>query len=122
MPPCFLPQGFTGYPLIHVSHVEPGRLPPPPSSKPHDAQPPPAHGGGDGGPGAGFVTITLCRAETPATPRGGQDIVLMVEGGEEEARRWTQMLKRAAHEVRKKFRLGWNDARGKRWTLHVDHV
>lgn len=105
LPSCLLPQSFTGYPLIHVSHVEPGRLPPPPSSKPHDAaadaHPPPAHGGGDGGPGAGFVTITLCRAETPATPRGGQDIVLMVDGGEKGARRWTQILERAAHEVRR---------------------
>jgi hypothetical protein len=91
--PTYLPiQGYTGYPLIHVSHVEPGRLP---SSRLQEAE--------EGGQplvygGAGFVTITLSRAEVKVAPGSGHDIVLMV-ASEEEARRWTQVLKRAAHEA-----------------------
>lgn len=88
------PQGFHGYPLVHVSHVEPGRLP---LGRLHDAEDAIHTPHMDGGCG-GFVTITLSRAEVKATPGSGHDIVLMV-GGEEEATRWTQVLKRAAHEA-----------------------
>lgn len=50
------------------------------------------------GASGGFVTVTLSRAEVKAAPGSGHDLVLVV-GGEEEAKRWTQVLRRAAHEA-----------------------
>ncbi len=82
---------------MHVSHVEPGRLLP--SRLPDDT----AEGTTTTDPaaeaGAGFITITLSRVEVKVAPGSGHDVVLMVGGGAEEAKRWTQVLKRAAHEV-----------------------
>lgn len=95
-------QGFTGYPLIHVSHVEPARLllSRLQDGDEEDVVAPPTHGGNGGNDsGAGFVTITLSRAEVKVAPGSGHDIVLRVGGGQEEARRWAQILKRAAHEA-----------------------
>ena len=83
---------------MHVSHVEPGRSP---LARLRDAEEvSPANAGAASASGAagGFVTVTLSRAEVKAAPGSGHDVVLMV-GGEEEARRWTQVLRRAAHEA-----------------------
>lgn len=77
-----------------MTHVEPGHSP---RAGPRDAHKEAISTAGASG-ASGFVTITLSRAEVKAAPGSGHDLVLVV-GGEEEAKRWTQVLRRAVHEA-----------------------
>jgi hypothetical protein len=54
---------------------------------------PPGAGGGGGGGGGAIVTISVSCPE-----KGDRDILLALDSGED-ARRWTQLLKRAAQEA-----------------------
>lgn len=82
-----------------MSHVEPGRSPLLARQREaHEDEEIISTAGAVRGASGGFVTVTLSRAEVKAAPGSGYDVVLVV-GGEEEAKRWTQVLRRAAHEA-----------------------
>ena len=77
-------------------NISSGTITPPTTSSNSSSsstRPQSAGGGGGGGGGGALVTVSV------SCPEKGESDILLALDSEEDARRWTQLLKRAAHEA-----------------------